>query len=146
MLLLVPECWGTECFLVHKGSSLVFRENTGEMHLPLATHPSENLQLELTWDSLVPVPARCARSVLCSGPRRRSPPFSKGVDQGGTDCAGLSPGGADTAHGRLREASPWVRFSLRPLPISASSESSLTISLTSLPELANWARCRHQNF
>lgn len=35
---------GTERFLFHKGSSLVFRENTGELHAPLITHPLGNLQ------------------------------------------------------------------------------------------------------
>lgn len=30
---------GQSAFLFHKGSSLVFRENTGELHSPLATPP-----------------------------------------------------------------------------------------------------------
>lgn len=33
-----PPTLGTECFFFPKGSSLVFGENTGELHSPLATH------------------------------------------------------------------------------------------------------------
>lgn len=59
---------GQRAFLFHKGSSLVFRENNGELHSPLATHPFENLQLELTADSLAPVPALCVQCLPHSGP------------------------------------------------------------------------------
>lgn len=51
---------GTEHFLFPKGSSLVFRENTGELHLPLTAHTLEDLQQELTAHSLVPFPGLCA--------------------------------------------------------------------------------------
>lgn len=96
---------------------MVFRENTGELHAPLVTHPLENLQLDglqTAWlQSLLAVPSFFLTAGLIS-------PFYKGDDRGGTDHARLPTAGTDTAHARPGEASPRVRFILRPLPISAS--------------------------
>lgn len=62
-----------------KGSSLVFRENTGELYSTLATHTSEDLQLELTTES-GSIPTCCVK--VPPPPQASISPFYKGVDWG----------------------------------------------------------------
>lgn len=83
---------GVECFFFPKGSSLVFGEDTGELHSPLATHTSEDTGPELTVDGLPPFPLAVSKTLPRSRPQ--FPHFMRVLSWGGgagslsiTDCA-----------------------------------------------------------
>lgn len=128
-----------------KGSSLVFRENTGELYSTLVTHASEDLQLELTADSLVPFPLVVSK--FLPHPRPPFPHFTR-VSTGGPGSLSITDRGAP-----LQELT-WPRpssmkhlpFSWDPYPFLHPKKNSLNTSLASLPGLAGWTMCGHPNF